>query len=288
MKNFIFIIIVSVFISCSEKKEKLNLIFELPNDLKEASGICFDNATNLIWILEDSGNENEIYALNFKGEISKTLKLKDVKNIDWEDITKDNQGNLYIGDFGNNDNERQDLAIYKVNAANLNDQDIAKTTKISFDYPEQTQFPPNKKELYFDVEGFIELNNNFYLFTKNRSKKSDGIVFIYKIPNQEGNHNAIKIGEFKTCEDFETCAITSAAINPDKTQIALLSHTKIWLFDNFIGDNFLSGTTTVVELNHNSQKESICYKNKETLLVADEKSKKIGGNIYEINIADLK
>jgi hypothetical protein len=28
-------------------------------------------------------------------------------NIDWEDITKDKDGNLYVGDFGNNDNERK-------------------------------------------------------------------------------------------------------------------------------------------------------------------------------------
>jgi hypothetical protein len=28
--------------------------------------------------------------------------------------TKDKDGNLYVGDFGNNDNERKDLCIYKI------------------------------------------------------------------------------------------------------------------------------------------------------------------------------
>ena len=69
----------------------------------------------MIWTLEDSGNANEIYGLNFEnGAIEKTLTIENTENIDWEDITKDKEGNLYIGDFGNNDNERKDLCIYKM------------------------------------------------------------------------------------------------------------------------------------------------------------------------------
>ncbi len=287
MKKIILIFSIILFISCEQKTEKLKFLFELPKDLKETSGIFYDSANNLIWTLEDIGNENEIYALDYKGKILKTIKLNDLENNDWEDITQDKQGNLYIGDFGNNDNERKDLAIYKVSATDLEKENIEKTTKISFNYPEQTEFPPNKKELFFDVEGFIEMNNNFYLFTKNRSKKGDGTVFIYKIPNQEGNHEAKKIGEFKTCENFETCAITSVAISPNSKQIALLTHSKIWFFENFTDDNFTSGKTSIFELNHNTQKESICFKDNKTLLIADEKSKKIGGNVYEIKVLDL-
>ncbi len=288
MKKFIFILSFIFFISCEQKSQKLNPLFELPKDLKEVSGICYDVTNNLIWTLEDSGNENEIYALNNEGKVLKTIKLEDIKNNDWEDITQDKQGNLYIGDFGNNDNKRKDLAIYKVNTTDLNKENVEKTTQISFSYPEQTEFPPSKKELFFDVEGFIEMDNNFYLFTKNRTKNGEGTVYIYKITNQEGNHEAKKIGEFKTCSDFETCAITSAAISPNSKQIALLTHSKIWFFDGFNEDNFTAGKTSVFELNHNTQKESICYKNDQTLLIADEKSKKTGGNVYEIQISDLK
>lgn len=288
MKKIILIFSILLFVSCEENKEKLNLLFELPKDLKETSGIFYDATINLIWTLEDSGNKNEIYALDKQGKIVKTLKLNNLENIDWEDITQDKQGNLYIGDFGNNENERKNLAIYKVNATDLVKENVEKTIKISFSYPEQTEFPPSKKKLFFDVEGFIEMNENFYLFTKNRSKSGDGTVYIYKIPNQEGNHEAKKIGEFKTCSDFETCAITSAAISPNSKQIALLTHSKIWFFDGFNEDNFTAGKTSVFELNHNTQKESICYKNNQTLLIADEKSKKTGGNVYEIQISDLK
>lgn len=77
------------------------------------------------------------------------------------------EGNLYIGDFGNNDNVRQDLCIYKINNNSLNQENAVPAYKISFAYPEQKDFPPKKTEMMFDVEGFFEFKNHFYLFTKN-------------------------------------------------------------------------------------------------------------------------
>ena len=38
------------------------------------------------------------------------------------------------------------------------------------------------------------------------------------------------------------------------------------------------------ELNDVTQKEGVCFKNNETLLIADEKDKKTGGNLYEVNL----
>jgi hypothetical protein len=46
---------------------------------------------------EDSGNANKIYGLNPK-ENSKH-HYQNAENIDWEEITKDKEGNLYIGDL---------------------------------------------------------------------------------------------------------------------------------------------------------------------------------------------
>ena len=54
-----------------------------------------------------------IYYISYTGEIIKKRNIINSKNKDWEDITKDNKF-LYIGDFGNNLNNRKDLKIYKV------------------------------------------------------------------------------------------------------------------------------------------------------------------------------
>ena len=285
MKKLSLFLVSVVLLACQQQSgSDLKELYSLPKKLKEVSGIAYFPDTDILYTLEDSGNKNAVYAINSKGKLEKTITVSNAKNVDWEDITKDKLGNIYIGDFGNNDNERKDLCIYKV-AKNQLKNDVAKAEyKVSFSYPEQTEFPPRKKEMFYDVEGFFESGGYFYLFTKNRSKGFDGTAFIYKIKNASGAQKAVKIGEFKTCNNYNHCVLTSATISPDGKKVALLSHDKVLLFKNFKGDLFHKGTQTQIELNHFSQKEAIVFKDNNTLLIADEKTNKIGGNVYEFKL----
>lgn len=287
-KKNIFVLFTLAFLSCQQDSNSLTALYSLPKKLKEVSGITYFPTNNLLWTLEDSGNANSIYGLNSNGEIVKDITIENTENIDWEDISKDKEGNLYIGDFGNNDNMRQDLCIYKIDKNSLDNESTIPEYKISFSYPEQKDFPPKKTAMFYDVEGFFEFKNNFYLFTKNRSKGFDGTSYLYKVPNATGIHQAQLIGEFKTCDNYNHCAITSASISPDESKVVVLTHDKIWVFENFTGHNFLKGSKTELDLNHFSQKEAICFKDNETLIIADEKTKKIGGKVYEVSLKKLK
>src|SRR3990170_4160848 len=109
-------------VSCKNDSDSLIPFFALSNDLKEISGITYFPENNLLWTLEDSGNANSIYGLNSNGEIVKNITIENTENIDWEDISKDKDGNFYIGDFGNNDNVRQDLCIYKIDKNSLDNE----------------------------------------------------------------------------------------------------------------------------------------------------------------------
>ena len=289
MKKYIFTISALAILSCQQDSGVLRTVYSLPKKLKEVSGITYLETSNLLYTLEDSGNANEIYGLNFEnGSIEKTILIEDTENIDWEDLTKDKIGNLYIGDFGNNDNERKDLSIYKIGKESLASESAIPAYKVSFSYPEQKDFPPKKTALFFDVEGFFEYNNNFYLFTKNRSKGFNGTSFLYKVPNAPGFHQAVLMGEFKTCDNYDHCAITGATISPDASKVAVLTHDKIFLFENFTGDDFLNGTKTTIKLEHFSQKEAISFIDNNRLFIADEKSKNEEGNVYELYITKSK
>ena len=115
MRNFISISIAFVLLACQNGSETLTKLYSLPKKLKEVSGIVYSQKDNLFWTLEDSGNANKIYGLNIEnGVIEKTITVENTPNVDWEEITKDLEGNLYIGDFGNNKNVRKDLCIYKI------------------------------------------------------------------------------------------------------------------------------------------------------------------------------
>ena len=107
--RFVFLILILSQLNC-QNPGKLHVVTDMPVSLKEESGIVAFDKTS-VWIVEDSGNHDKIYKVDFNGDILKEFKVKNAKNTDWEDLTKDKKGNLYIGDFGNNYNIRKDLTI---------------------------------------------------------------------------------------------------------------------------------------------------------------------------------
>jgi len=167
-----FIVLVFLLQNCANHGQ-LNHIVKLPKKLKENSGIVsYSNET--AWFIEDNGNSDNIYKTDFKGNIIQQFDIKNAKNIDWEDLTKDELGNLYIGDFGNNDNDRKNLVIYKASNPELQKGEKISVEKIKFFYPEQQEFPPKRNELFYDAEAFFHFDEHLYIFTKNRATPFTG------------------------------------------------------------------------------------------------------------------
>ncbi|GAA3512657.1 hypothetical protein GCM10022393_28080 [Aquimarina addita] len=265
--------------SCQKKNtDGLYIINDLSGSLDEISGITKFSNEPYLYAINDSGNSNTIYQLDLQGEIVRELTIDNAKNHDWEDLAYDFQNNIYIGDFGNNYNDRKNLAIYTV--SDISNEKI-KTLKTNFRLEDQTDFPPKKKNRNFDIEAFIYLKGNFYLFTKNRSSEFNGETKLYKVPAQPGNQIATLITSYKTCDDASDCFITGAAINATGDVIALLTYNKIFVLKKFKGDDLFSGTVEKIKLHHSSQKEGICFKNESTLIIVDEKGKNKEGFLYE-------
>lgn len=274
-----------VCVACAQNP-KIEVLGKLPSSLAENSACEVLNGS--IWTTEDHGNKPILYRLDKSGNLTHQTKIAGVENNDWEELSSDAKGNLYIGDFGNNDNIRRDLSIYKIEAKNLSKDETAIASKTTFHYPEQKEFPPKKSERFYDCEAFFVSGDYFYLFTKNRSANFDGTTILYRVPNKPGNFTAQKISEFRTCGTFNRCAITSADISPDEKKVALLTGDKIFLFTNFKSDNFLGGKSKTIELSHFSQKEGLGFSSNGEILITDEKTKKIGGNLYRYKLSEAK
>lgn len=271
------------FLSCTNYGQ-LEVKAHLPKKLVEVSGIQYDQKLDAFWMLNDSGNKPHVYLVSQEGKILRRLKIN-AKNNDWEDITMDAKGNLYIGDFGNNGNRRKDLTILKIKASDLTSEKKIDVKKIEFHYPEQKKFPPKKKRMYYDTEAFFEWNGHFYIFTKSRVKGEIGRTFLYRIPNKTGKYDAERISDFTTCPK-QGCWITAADITRDGQKVVLLNHSSAWVFSDFKGDDFFSGKAAHFSFGHESQKESITFKNNKTIYVADEEDRHGGRNLYLFKLSD--
>ncbi|MEX0312772.1 MAG: hypothetical protein AB3N18_01240 [Allomuricauda sp.] len=284
MNKYLCLFILVVFQACAQKPWYGDLKFEgkIPSQLSEVSGLIYTAPS--LWLIEDNGNKDHIYSINLKGQLIKDYKVKNAKNNDWEDLAKDENGNIFIGNFGNNDNDRKNLSIYKIPNPDKEKGDAVEAEQIKFSYPEQKKFPPKKSKLLYDCEAFFYKNGFLYLITKNRVRPYTGKALIYKVPAVKGSYKAELVGEFASCTNQKFCSITAADISPDGKKVALLSSGRIWLFSNFSGDDFTKGIQQVIDVKHRTQQESICFLDNSTLLVADEQSQTKGRNLYSYKL----
>jgi hypothetical protein len=266
-------------LSCKENNlETLKHVTQLPDVLKESSGIEYLNSSPNFWMINDSGNSNELFQVSETGEIEASITITNARNKDWEDLASNGVDELYIGDFGNNNNKRKNLVIYTVNINAINDTKV-EALKTSFYFEDQKKFPPKKKDRNFDVEAFVYKEGYFYLFTKNRSSHFNGVTKLYKVLAKQGHQKAILMDSFVICTNKSDCLITSADLSKDKNELVLLTHNKLYVFTGFKEDYFFTGNLKEINLNHNSQKEAICYKNG-NFYITDEALKNQKANLY--------
>ena len=252
--------------------------------LKEISGIEFDKHKRL-WAINDGGNEPKLYRLNQDGSIAKEILVENAKNIDWEDMTQNKFGHFFLGDFGNNKNDRRWLTIYKIENPIDIKGDTTQAEIIKFTYPDLDGSPVEPDKRNYDLEAFVALGRHLYLFTKNRTEPFDGITNVYKVGDHAANFDAELGDSFKTCTTLEKlCWITSAALSPDRKKLVLLDSTSLWLFENFKGDKFFSGDVSKIDLGIVTQKEAVTFFDDNTIVFTDEEFKGIGGNAYFIKL----
>jgi uncharacterized protein YjiK len=242
----------------------------MPPQVNESSSLTYGSTKGLFYTNNDSGGKPVVYEIDKKGTLKDSIVIPDATNVDWEDLTRDGSGNLCIGDFGNNNNKRQNLRIYKYNP-------VSKSTEIIFfAYEDQESFPPLKSERDFDCEAFVWYKNNFYLFSKNRTSNP---VKVYKVPDAPGEHVAKKIAEIPL-----EGMITSAALNHDNSQLALLSYGRIYILKSDNRKEELSLTPLyctpfVIGI----QSEGIEYLEGNKLIISNEQ-----GAIFEAELSKTK
>ncbi|MFZ7114615.1 MAG: T9SS type A sorting domain-containing protein [Bacteroidota bacterium] len=249
----------------------------LPSVLTECSGLDF-NGNSSFWTHNDSWGDNHLYRISLTGNLQQTITIDGATNRNWEDITHDqNRDYLFIGDFGNNANDRTNLRIYKIPYPNSSTTSIAAEI-IEFTYSDQVDFP--SAWMNFDVEAFFHFNNRLYLFTK-ADGSAVGYTKMYSLSQNAGQKVANLVDSFYTND-----RTTSASISPDGRSMILMSNSRIHIFTNFSGVDFFNGQHTQLNISGSwTQKEGICFTSNNEVHLTDENTGS-GNNLYYLNLSN--
>lgn len=281
--GFIFLILIlfQQFVSAQLTCTKIS---NLPEKMYETSGLVLIDDKYLV-THNDGGNESELFIINLKDGSFSTVEIEDAKNNDWEDITQDTEGNLFIGDFGNNLNKREHCTIYKINAG-YHDKKRVESKKITFTYADQEKYPPEPGQLNFDCEAMIWKDDSLYLFSKCRTEPFTGLTNIYVLPDAPGKYTARKIGSIQLCSsDWRFCSVTAADYSVKQNTLILLTYSRIYIVSDFEANKFWEGKVKSYQLSFIKQREAICFKDKNTWYMTDEYRKGLGGgNLYEVKL----
>lgn len=79
-----------------------------------------------------------------------------------------------------------------------------------------------------------------------------------------------------------------SGIKSQQKKLALLDSQRIWLFENWRGDDFFSGDKYRIDLGIVTQKEAITFLDENVIIFTDEDFHGIGGNAYSIDLNDVE
>jgi len=288
------IVIFLLFLACSTNKSDKNLsspfefeeLADLPNDLKESSGIELAESDHF-WSFNDSGGKPELYKFDREGQLKQIVRVNNALNIDWEDMTKDEEGNIYIGDFGNNNNDRKDLVIYKISRSKIESAEISSVMaeKIEFRLSDQHDFPPAKQDRLFDIESLFASGNYLYMLTKDRSKPFMGKSKLYRLGKHPGKHIAEYRDLLVTDKDKSKGQITAADLSNDGSTLVLLAKDMIWLFERFQEDQFFERKPLQIDLPAEQSMEGVVLESNRVMYLTSEGSRKKAGRLFRLELS---
>lgn len=253
---------------------------------KETSGIIkSDLYKGIYWIHNDSGDKPRLIPITRDGKIAQSYRYKtnegqfigDAVNMDWEEIMKDDNGNLIVADYGNNCNCRRDLVFYYIRETDPIQKNNRVFKKIFFRYPDQKQFTKEGDDYNFDAEGAFFAHGKIYVLSKNRSNT---YTKLYRLDTT----NPFEVNTLTLLDTFDIKGkVTGADISKDGKTIAVLTYTGVWLLKAKNKDDYFDGAIWWLPIDAKGM-EGICFDDEKTLILSREPT----GTLHELKITDLK
>lgn len=161
--------------------------------LEEGSGIVASaRIPGLLWALNDSGNETDLFALTLDGHVRGVVRVTGVRNRDWEALGYGPCARgtcLYIGDVGDNEARRKTVQVHRLGepAAPSGLAEAAPPQTISVRFPDEPH----------DVEAmYVAPDTSLWLITKRPARRPDGTdrpVRLFRVPASAWHDSAATV-----------------------------------------------------------------------------------------------
>ncbi|MFT3704558.1 MAG: hypothetical protein QM802_19485 [Agriterribacter sp.] len=251
----------------------------------ELSGIVKSRSdNNVFWIHNDSGDKPRVFAIDSLGRFYESDRYKNFEgilvegatNVDWEDITMDNKGNLVVADAGNNGNDRKDLVLYVIPEPAPKASNTTYLKKLFFKYPDQKAFP-DRKDFNYDCEAVFFADNHFQFLSKDRS---DTYTRLYRMDAEKTD----EVNTLTLVDRFNIGGkVTAADASLDGNRIVVITYTAIWIFERTdANSSYFKGNIWWLPVKA-PQIESVCFKDPSTLWLLDEEK----SVLYEVPVSKL-
>ncbi len=137
--------------------------------IPESSGIVKSRRyPGIFWVHNDSANPPKLFAVRLDAQVANAYRIA-VPNIDWEDLTLDDEGHLYLGDIGNNSGLLRIRSVYRIDEP---DPHQSSTNPL---VPSASYFFELPKAKRFDAESLFHENGLLNLIEKNRDGRDPAI-----------------------------------------------------------------------------------------------------------------
>lgn len=259
------------------------VITPMATALNETSGLVV--LDDQVWTQLDSGNPNALYRVDpANGEVLRMVTVTNATNVDWEDITTDEDW-LYIGDHGNNNGNRTNLRVYRVALDELLDPGTTEilADTIRFAYALQTDFTTANNNNDWDCEAMIAVDDSLFLFSKNWVS---GTSYLYALPAEPGDH----LAQRRDTLDAQGL-ITGATYDPGNGAIALVGYAEtfytpfVWRLAGYPGHAFFQGVTQRNPLASGiTQMEAIAWASTANVYMSNETSILNGARLWGMTL----
>ena len=185
--------------------------FRLPDQLREASGLVI-TGDRMHWH-NDSGDGPYLYTTDLYGNLLATDTLA-AAAVDYEDLTRDRAGRLYVGDFGNNRGLRDRQVIYRYDTA------ARRTDSIVYTYPGQDGAGIDRPGNY-NCEAMVAADGYLHLFTKDvLGRERPFYIHHFRLPARPGTYVAEPVDSLY----LPRRVITGAALDAERGTLYLVAY----------------------------------------------------------------